>query len=315
MRLLFPRLICAASFFLFVECHAQAIATAPAGITVMPTSPTAGLPPAIPTKPALSQQEIDKLISDAHTLYAQGHIPEALAKMQEAAGELQRTGNEEDLASILRDMSLDPNPEYAKVGKRGLAEYFYRKYLASKPRDARWLLEALGWAHYANADDLLKSKFVARVPNKEHENIDARGEQRGKELQADDQLFLAFEDIRQGNSNGLQTRLKNWSYPIDLLHSAQGTSLLHMAVWYQKIDVVKQLVEQYKANINVADKENDSPLDYAYHQKNTEIIKYLTARKARANKNYQQQMFSAPPAPAVKPAVTAPAASDKSAKP
>ncbi|HQQ63568.1 MAG TPA: ankyrin repeat domain-containing protein [Pseudomonadales bacterium] len=316
MRLLPPRLICAASLLLFIDCHAQAITTtppaAPAAVTATPAPPATAAPVIAKPKPRLSRQEIDRLISDAHTLYAQGHFPEALAKMQDATTTLQETGYDEDQAAILRDMTLDPNPDYARTGKRGLAEHFYRKYLNSSPRDAKWLLEALGWAHYAGADDLLKNRFTSRLPDKSHENIDARGEQRGKELQADDQLFLVFEDIRQGNHDSLQARLKNWPYPIDLLHSAQGTSLLHMAVWYQKIDVVKQLVEQYKANINTTDKENDTPLDYAYHQKNTDIIKYLTARKAKANKNYQQQMFSAP-APAQKP--VAPATTGKPATP
>jgi hypothetical protein len=304
MRLLSHRLICAASFFLFFECHAQATNTS------APTAPEAAplAQPAINPAPVarVTRQEIDSIINAARDQYAQGHIAEAQAKMLDAANKLQATGYDQDQANVLRDMTLDSNADYAKAGKRGLAEYFYRKYLATSPRDAKWLVEALGWAHYAAADDLLKNKFTARAPDKSHENMDARGTQRGKELQADDQLFLTFEEIRQGNNEAVKSRLLNWSYPMDLLHSVQGTSLLHMAVWYQKMDVVKLLVEQYKANINTADKENDTPLDYAYHQKSTEIIKYLTSRKAKANKNYQQQMFSAP-APAQKPDAQKPA--------
>ena len=292
MRLLRTALIGSLGFFLFAECQAQ--------MPVAPAKGSPGQPDVVgQTNQAISRKELDRLANEARQLRAQNKIPEAQAGMLDLATKLRLLGYEQDGANILRDMSLDENAEYAKAGKRALAERFYRAYLNSAPRNAKLLVEALGWAHYAGADDLLANKFLARVPNKEHENMDARGEQRGKELAADDQLFFAFEEIRQGHIGAAQMRLNDkWAYPIDQLHSVQGAGLLHMAVWYQQVEAVKMLVEQYKANINFADKQNDTPLDYANHVKNQEIIQYLKSKHARANK----PVVAAQPAAVAKPA-------------
>jgi ankyrin repeat protein len=56
------------------------------------------------------------------------------------------------------------------------------------------------------------------------------------------------------------------------------------------------LVEEYHANVNVADKQNDTPLDYAEYQKAADLVEYLKSKGAKANKQYGK-----PPA-VVKPA-------------
>ena len=133
-------------------------------------------------------------------------------------------------------MTLEPTvgqaPEaqqYVQAGQRAMAEYYYKRYLETKPRDAQWLLEALAWGNAAGDETLLK-RFAARVPDKAHENIDERGRLRGIELKVDDALYLAFERIRLDKGDAVGS-LQNWPYPIDQKHSLLGTSLLHMAVW------------------------------------------------------------------------------------
>jgi ankyrin repeat protein len=127
-------------------------------------------------------------------------------------------------------------------------------------------------------------------------DIDQRAKQRGEELKADDQLFLASEMIRQNQVDELKKILKNWTYPIDRIHSLDGTSLLHVAVWNKKTGIARMLVEEYHANVNVADKQNDTPLDYAEYQKAADLVEYLKSKGAKANKQYGK-----PPA-VVKPA-------------
>ena len=205
--------------------------------------------------------EMDKQLTLARDAKTKGDWGNAQAAMLEAAQNLRRMGFEQDQVSVLRDMTLEPTvgqaPEaqqYVQAGQRAMAEYYYKRYLDTKPRDAQWLLEALAWGNAAG-DEVLLKRFAARVPDKEHENIDERGRLRGIELKVDDALYLAFERIRLDKGEAVSS-LQNWPYPIDQQHSLLGTSLLHMAVWYNKPDVVKALVEQHKATVNIEDKED-----------------------------------------------------------
>ncbi len=222
--------------------------------------------------------------------------------MLDAAIQFKQIGFEHDQITVLRDMTLEPTvgkPEsvaaYVRAGQQAMAEFYYTKYLNTKPRAAQWLLEALAWANYAD-DEALLTRFAARVPNKEHENIDERGRQRGKELKSDDALFLAFEEIRLNNVETVKATLAAWPYSIDMKHSLLGTSLLHTAVWYNKPDTVKLLIEQFKANVNVEDndKGKDTPLDYAYHQQFNELVTYLKSKGGKTNNYYQQKSAAAP---------------------
>lgn len=255
-------------------------APAPAAIPAQSTAAT-------PKGGTITRNEIDRLLRDARQLHTQGETAKAQAMMLEAAQRLQQTGYERDKVSILREMTLDSDPAFVSAGSKAMAEHYYQKYLTTKPRDAQWLLEALAWGHYAGDETLLK-RFSARVPDKSHENIDERGKQRGLDLKADDRLYLASEMIRLNQIEELKKQLKDWPYPIDRIHSIEGTSLLHNAVWHKKTGIARMLVEEYKANVNVVDKENDTPLDYAHYKQATDLVQYLTSKGGKANKDYSK---------------------------
>jgi hypothetical protein len=250
-----------------------------------PAPPSSLARPAEKATTAQTRVEIDRMLRDARQLKAAGKVTEAQELMLDAALKLRQRGFERDQVTVLREMTLDSDPAFARAGSVGMAEYYYQKYLTSKPRDAEWLLEALAWAHYSGESSLLE-RFTARKPDKAHENIDARGKQRGEELKADDQQYLVAEMIRLNQVEPLRKTLKSWPYPINRIHTVDGTSLLHTAAWHQKTGIARMLVEEYKADVNVVDKQNDTPLDYAIYQESRDLIDYLKSKGGRANKLY-----------------------------
>jgi hypothetical protein len=244
--------------------------------------------------PAAARVEVDALLRQARIHRDNREWEQGKVLMLEAANRLKQIGFEQDQVSILREMTMESDAGYVEAGSRAMADYYFRRYLASRPRDAQWLLEALAWANYAGADDLVKKYSPSARPDKEHSNIIERGRVRGEELKADDQLYMASELIRLSKNNELTDKLANWPYSINRIHSLQGASLLHMAVWYKKTDIATMLVEKYNADVNVTDNEKDTPLDYAYHQKVDELVKFLKSKGAKANKQYQQKNTAAP---------------------
>lgn len=255
---------------------------------------TASSPPAaIAATPSTANSEqvtvtrnaVDRLLRDARQQKKAGNTDQAISMMLDASQQLRRIGYERDQVSVLREMTLEQDPAISRAGSQAMANYYYAKYLDTKPRDAQWLLEALAWAHYSGDESLLQ-RFTARKPDKAHENIDARGKKRGLELKMDDQLYLASEMIRLNRTDELNKTLENWPYPIDQAHTLQGTTLLHNAVWYKKTGIARMLVEQYKANVNVTDLENDTPLDYAEYLQANDLINYLKSKGAKSNKQY-----------------------------
>jgi hypothetical protein len=254
--------------------------------------------------------DIDRRIKKLQQEKAANNWAVAQAGMLEAASDLGKLGYPADQLATLREMTLetvDDKPDgaqaYVLAARSALAEHYYREYLGSKPRDAKWLLEALGWANYAQNTELLK-RFTARAPDKAHENIDKRGVQRGAELAIDDALFLTFEEMRKNKPGVFTASLQEWPYPINIRHTQVGASLLHMAVWYNKPEIVKLLVEKKKAEVNVVDYENDTPLDYAQHKKLDAIASYLKSKGATANNKPASKPAAGTGAP-LKPAAPA----------
>lgn len=268
---------------------------------------------------AAARVDVDRLLTRARAARVQNDWPASQELMLQAATALQKIGYDTDQVKVLREMTLEPNNAYAAAGARALAEFYHKRYLKQRPRKADWLLEAIAWAHYARADDLV-SRYVATArPDTAHAGIAERGKQRGDELRADDQLYLAGEDIRLNRQTELEARLKDWPWDINRLHSLQGTSLLHVAVWYRKADTVKLLVEKYQANVNVVDRENDTPLDYAYHQREDGIATYLKGRGGKPNNTYHVPKANAQPTldelKKLNPSVLAPPEPKKPARP
>lgn len=277
------------STFAATLCLATPAVPPPPPAALAPLTPTAGQisQPSLPTNTnkAASRLEIDRLLRDARQQREQGNTVQAQTMMLEAAQKLRQSGYARDQVSIFREMTLDSDPGTVKAGSQAMADYYYRSYLDSIPRDAQWLLEALAWAHYSGDDALIK-RFSARRPDKAHENIDERGKQRGEELRADDKIYLASEMIRLNQVDALKKQLQHWPYSIDRLHSLEGTSLLHRAAWYKKTGIARMLVEEYGANVNVVDLQSDTPLDYAEYQQADDLVSYFNSKGGRSSKKY-----------------------------
>ena len=60
-----------------------------------------------------------------------------------------------------------------------------------------------------------------------------------------------------------------------------GLTLLHHAVLGNQDKMVMKLIEEYKANVNVKDKEGATPLTYAKDEQNEAIVSILTTAGAK----------------------------------
>lgn len=265
----------------------------PASLAAPDPGKTAQTGPASADTSVRARFDIDKIIQRAHEAKKQGRWSAAQQDMLSAAQQLKAKGFPNDQVKLLRDMTLEPvagrPPEalqYVNAGRSELAKVYYQRYLQTKPRDAQWLLEALAWAAFAN-DAALAQSFPARVPDKAHENIEQRAQDRARELEQDDALTAVFDALRDRKNTGLAESLKKWPYPVDYHHSQEGVTLLHMAVWFNRADVARVLVENFHANVNVEDKEKDTPLDYAMHQGNNDMVTYLKSKGGKANHQYK----------------------------
>lgn len=257
-----------------------------------------------PKAAAINRNMVDQQLQTAKNLRRDGNIERAASTMVSVINQLTEHGYEQDALRLMREMTLDREPAFANAGAELLGGYYYyNKYLVLQPTDPEWLMEARAWAVYSGNETLLNS-FTPLANDAEHSQAMSAAVERGHSIKADDHMYLAFERIRANERAQLRAELRRWPYDINRAHSQDGTSLLHKAVWYKKTDIVRMLVDEFKADVNSVDDENDTPLDYARYQQAREIIEFLTLRKARANKQYGQN-----PSPAQPPArqVTPPA--------
>lgn len=235
---------------------------------------------------SINRKMVDQQLQAAQTLRTEGNLPLAVQTTVSVINQLAEHGYEQDSLRLMREMTLDAEPAFSRAGSELLAKYYYqKKYLVLTPADPEWLLEARAWAVYSGNQQLTDS-FKPRADDEAHRQAIAKATARGEELKADDRLFLAFEMIRANRRTELRKLLQSWPYSIDRAHSQDGTSLLHKAVWYKKTDIARMLVDEFKADINVVDQENDTPLDYAQYQQAKEIVDFLASRDAKANKQY-----------------------------
>lgn len=269
------------------------IAAAAIGALFAATASFGQLSPAVatlaPKAAAINRNMVDQQLQTAKNLRQDGNIERAASTMVSVINQLTEHGYEQDALRLMREMTLDREPAFASAGAELLGSYYYhQKYLLIQPPDPEWLLEARAWAVYSGNEELLK-RFTALADDAGHSQAISDAVSRGQSIKADDHMYLAFERIRSNERSQLRKELRNWPYDINRAHSQDGTSLLHKAVWYKKTDIVRMLVDEFKADVNVVDDENDTPLDYARYQQAREIIEFLTVRKARANKQYGQQ--------------------------
>ncbi|MGF1763843.1 ankyrin repeat domain-containing protein [Aliivibrio kagoshimensis] len=97
-------------------------------------------------------------------------------------------------------------------------------------------------------------------------------------METDKVLRAAFSHIKYDRWELVKMYIKEKVISASSQLSRDGTSLLHMAIWYNKPDVVKALIEQYNADVNLKDKEGDTPLKYAQHQKFTSLANYIKSQ-------------------------------------
>jgi len=103
-----------------------------------------------------------------------------------------------------------------------------------------------------------------------------------KEAQLTDvNLKSAFLHIRGDRWVFIKSYLDSNLFTVNDQYRDDGTSLLHMAIWYGKTDFAKELVMDYGADINLKDNDGDGALKYAQHIKDYEMIRFLQARGAK----------------------------------
>lgn len=281
------------------------IATAAIGALLAATASFGQLSPAAatlaPKAAAINRNMVDQQLHTAKNLRREGNIERAASTMVSVINQLTEHGYEQDALRLMREMTLDREPAFSNAGAELLGSYYYHhKYLVIAPPDPEWLMEARAWAVYSGNETLLNS-FTPLVDDAAHSQAISAAVERGHSIKADDHMYLAFERIRANERALLRAELRRWPYDINRAHSQDGTSLLHKAAWYKKTDIVRMLVDEFKADVNIVDDENDTPLDYARYQQAREIIEFLTLRQAIANKQYgqpQRQAADKKPAPA-----------------
>lgn len=102
------------------------------------------------------------------------------------------------------------------------------------------------------------------------------------DLQAIDRTLSAvYKHLQYGRWELVKSYLEKKIISVNEQLSSDGTTLLHMAVWFNKNSEAKELVTLFGANVNIIDEEGDSPLGYAKHKKNGEMIRFLKSQGGR----------------------------------
>lgn len=94
-------------------------------------------------------------------------------------------------------------------------------------------------------------------------------------------LQSSYSHIKNGRWELVKMYIDGGTVSVNDKLSGDGSTMLHMAIWFGENEVVKEMIETYGANINAIDKEGDTPLGYAKHKNNSEIVKYLEKQGAR----------------------------------
>ena len=99
---------------------------------------------------------------------------------------------------------------------------------------------------------------------------------------------LYYDSVKTDDVDGVRNFLDSTSNQVDdlifrSLHLANDWSLLHAAIYNDSFNIIKLLVEEYNADVNVVSRAHATPLDIAYLGWDAEekIIDYLTAQGAK----------------------------------
>jgi ankyrin repeat protein len=94
---------------------------------------------------------------------------------------------------------------------------------------------------------------------------------------------LASDYVINNNINELKILL-NKNADVVNNRDEVGNCLLHLSICYQHFEIMKMLVEDYMADVNLIDIRGDSPLHVACFRGNVDFARYLLDHKADVSK-------------------------------
>ncbi len=203
------------------------------------------------------------------------NVAEKLIDQQVAARDYKRARH---TAQMFANAS---NPAIARFGLLKLSGVYNAAYKQSGNKN---LLVAAG-ATLVQVSNSAEAKALLALYAKEYnpeqpKSYFSKVEFAAKKMQTDKTLRSAINHIKHGRWELTQSYIEKKLIEVNARHSKDGTSMLHMAVWFNKPEVVRALIEKYNANINIKDAEGDTPLKYAKHMKFHELASYLKSKGA-----------------------------------
>ncbi len=102
-----------------------------------------------------------------------------------------------------------------------------------------------------------------------------RVSKKADEIQTDRTLESAISHIQYDRWLFVDNYLVKGIIDVNAQKSDDGASMLHMAVWYNNPMAVEALINKFGADVNIRDREGDTPLKYAQHQGFGELAEFL----------------------------------------
>jgi len=188
-------------------------------------------------------------------------------------------GNAEKFSTQIRDAT---HPKLSKYGYYLLGKTYHDAYSKFKKNElldkAITNYKASVYSEVTAALASLKLEALRKDSGLDEYEFLAKVERLGKNVETDRVLRASYKHIQHGRWELVKRYLDKKIIDVNARLSSDGTTLLHMAVWYNKGDIVKELINKYGANFDVKDKEGDTPLLYAKHKKYDSIVRYLKNR-------------------------------------
>ena len=152
---------------------------------------------------------------------------------------------------------------YLELEEEKFLDKAITNYKASVYSKASSILASLRLEKLQKDSGLDEYKFLAKVQSL------------GGNVESDRILRSSYSHVKNGRWELVRMYLDQKLIDVNDKLSSDGTTLLHMAVWYNKPKVVKELVTEYHALPNIKDKDGDTPLGYAKHKKYASLVRYF----------------------------------------
>ncbi|MBL4831081.1 MAG: ankyrin repeat domain-containing protein [Aliivibrio sp.] len=219
---------------------------------------------------------IDELYQAMQTSLKNGNYSSAMNSGDELIDKLIAEKQFKTALELSAKFAEATSPEIAKFGLMKLSSV-YKAVYDSNGNKEMLVMAGASLIQVSKSDDVLS--FLSMYA-KEYDEVNPKSyfyvvKSRASEMETDKVLRASFNHIQYGRWELVKMYLKKEVIDVNSTLSNDGTSLLHMATWYNKQLVVKELVEKYNADINLEDKEGDTPLKYAQHQKFLELVRYI----------------------------------------